>query len=80
MYSKKHAKWPPQPAILPVAASEYSTRCSNKIINASLCISTASVSAHLILTCRLAHLSVCVSVGKCNVAKRLSGSGCRLQW
>jgi len=40
----------------------------------------------ILLTCRLDHL-VCVSVGrsvclsgKCTVAKRLNGSGCRLGW
>jgi len=30
-----------------LSAIEYSTGCSNKIISASLCISTASISAHL---------------------------------
>jgi len=37
----------------------------------------------MLRTCRLAHMSVCISVGlsrKCIVAKRLIGYGCPLGW
>jgi len=46
-----------------LSAIEYSTRCSNKIISASLCISTASVSAHL--TDLSPSPSVCVRLCVC---------------
>jgi len=53
---------------------------ADDIISASLSISTAS-GALMLRTCRLHvdHLSVCLS-GKCTVAKRPIGSGCRLGW
>ena len=41
-------------------------RCSNNIISASLCISTtASVLTLVLLTCRIAHVSVCVCASVC---------------
>jgi len=52
------------------------------IVSVSLYINISS-EALMLRTCRLAHLSVCVSVclsGKCIVAKRLNGSGCHLRW
>jgi len=54
-----------------LSAIEYSTRCSRKIISASLCISKASVSAHLtdLSPSPSVALCVCVSVGKCTVVK-----------
>jgi len=43
-------------------------------------ISIAS-GALMVRACRLDHLSLCVCVSvKCIVAKRLIGSGCRLEW
>ena len=52
------------------------------IVSASMYISIVS-EALMLRTCHLAHLCVCLFVclsGKCIVAKRLNGSGCRLRW
>jgi len=56
------------------------------ITNSSTTVIFSRVASHyiqrkriLIQTCRLVHLSVSLC-GGCTVAKRLIGSGCRLEW
>jgi len=56
-----------------LSAIEYSTGCSNKIISASLCISTASVSAYLTDLSPSPSVGLCVCVRLCVCRKVYCG-------